>query len=287
MYNVVIIMRRFFYIFLILNLVMSASVFANDINKGILILNTKKIYDFITTMINNGHDFDNVLRELVIQKAESIVGVRNFDGQYKLLRAAMKNTDRFESTHTVIYEHSDEVFELLNDASQEIKEEHPNQIVPDRTVVFSNVSTIIDENEINEVSNKGSECSVFASSMIEGDAAKPKQNGGNYEELKDAYERLKAQNNTLAENFKKERSEFMDKQVELSAENGGLKAENNGLKERVVSLERQVQDLERLKSLNELYEQVVEIYQKITKSKLDFKQIIELMKQIRGKKGEK
>lgn len=267
---------------MISSLIIQTPVFANGSDNHNLVSSTKMLYDFITKTMGAGHNFNSLSKDLVIREVESIVGANDFNEQYKLLRAAMRNTDRFKNHHTFIYEHSEKISDLLGEASQEIKRKHPDEVKPEKTVMFS--STFISKVEIEDNTINGGGSSVFASSMIEGDAVKPKQNGSDYEKLRNAYEQLKIQNNTLAENFKKERSEFMDKQVELSAENGGLK-------ERVASLEQQNQlnlrDIEKLQSINDLYEQVVDIYQRLIKSNKDFEQIIRLMKQIEGKKGEK
>lgn len=279
---------------MILTLIIRTPVFANGTDNHKLVSSTKMLYGFITKTIGSGHNFDSLSKELVIREVESIVGANDFNEQYRLLRAAMRNTDRFKNNHTFIYKHSEEISDLLNEASQEIRRKHPNEVRPERTVMFSQVDTFISNKDTEDAITNGGEGSVFASSMIEGDAVKPKQNGSDYDKLKSDNEQLRTKNNLLSmliESLKREKSELMDKQVDLSAENGGLKAENNGLKEKVVSLEQQnqlnLQNIEKLKSLNSLYGQVVDIYQKIVKSKLDFEQIIKLMKQIEGKKGEK
>ena len=280
-------MRKFFYIFLILSLIIRIPVFASGTDRDGLLSKTKELYKFITEKISGGHSFDDSLRDQIIEYTASIVGTDKFGEQYKLLRVAVKNTDKFEKKFKAIYERSDEVSDLLNGASQEVKREHPNEVRPERTVVFSMVDTIISNKDTNNTTTNGGEGSVFASSMIEGDAAKPKQNVSDFDKLKSDNEQLRTKNNLLSmliESLKNEKIELMDKQVELSAENGGLK-------ERVTSLEQQNQlnlrDIEKVKSINDLYEQVVDIYQRITKSNKDFEQIIRLMKQIEGKKGEK
>ena len=272
---------------------MQTPIFANGSDNHKLVSSTKMLYDFITKTMCDGHNFDSLSKELVIREVESIVGANDFNEQYRLLRAAMRNTDRFKNHHTFIYEHSEKISDLLESASQEIKKKHP-EIKTERTVMFSQVDTFISKTEVDDATTNGGEGSVFASSMIEGDAVKPKQNGSDYDRLKSDNEQLRTKNNLLSmliESLKNEKSELMDKQVELSAENGGLKAENNGLRERVVSLEHQNQlnlrDVEKLQSINDLYEQVVGIYQRLTRSNKDFEQIIKLMKQIEGKKDEK
>lgn len=274
-------MKKFFYIFLILNLIIQIPVLADKTDEGKLTVNIKKLYSFIAEKLNSGCVFDESFRDQIIEQTESIVGPNDFNEQYKLLRITIKNRSKFSNKYKFLDDSSsdsDKVYELLGEASQEIKRKHPDEVRSEKTVMFS--STFISKTELDDNTINGGGSSVFASSMIEGDAVKPKQNGSDYEKLRNAYEQLKIQNNTLAENFKKERSEFMDKQVELSAENGGLK-------ERVASLEKQLQDTEELKALNSLYEQVVNIYRKIIKSNTDFEQIIKLMKQIEGKKDEK
>ena len=273
---------------------MQTPIFANGSDSHKLVSSTKMLYDFITKTMCDGHNFDSLSKELVIREVESIVGADDFSEQYRLLRAAMRNTDKFKNHHTFIYEHSEKISDLLSEASQEIKRKHPNEVRPEKTVMFSQVDTFISKTEVDDATTNGGEGSVFASSMIEGDAVKPKQNGSDYDKLKTDNEQLRTKNNLLSmliESLKKEKNELMDKQVDLSAENGGLKAENNGLKERVVSLEHQNQlnlrDVEKLQSINDLYEQVVGIYQRLTRSNKDFEEIIRLMKQIEGKKGEK
>lgn len=279
-------MKKFFYIFLILNLIIQVPVFADKPDKGKLTVNMKKLYSFIAEKLNSGCVFDGSFRDQIIEQTESIVGPSDFNEQYKLLRITIKNGSKFNNKYKFLDDSSggsDKIYELLDEASQEIKRKHPDEVKPEKTVMFSNVSTFISKTEIDDAITNGGGSSVFASSMIEGDTTKPKQNGSDYDKLKSDNEQFRTKNNLLSmliESLKKEKSELMDKQVELSAENGGLK-------ERVASLEKQLQDVEELKSLNSLYKQVVDIYQQIIKSNKDFEQIIKLMKQIKGKKDEK
>ena len=297
-------MKKFFYIFLILNLIIQVPVFADKIDKGKMTVNMKKLYSFIAEKLNSGCVFDESFRDQIIEQTESIVGPNDFNEQYKLLRITIKNGCKFSNKYKFLDDSSgdsDKIYDLLGEASQEIKRKHPGEIKPEKTVMFSQVSTFISKTEIDDAITNGGEGSVFASSMIEGDAVKSKQNGSDHDKLKSDNEQLRTKNNLLSmfvESLKNEKSELMDKQVELSAENGGLKAENNGLKEKVTNFEKLVaelkekianleRDMEESKSLNGLYEQIVDIYQKIVKSKPDFEQIMELMKQIEGKKDEK
>lgn len=297
-------MKKFFYIFLILNLIIQIPVFADKTDKGKLTVNVKKLCSFIAKKLNSGCVFDESFRDQIIEQTESIVGPNDFNKQYELLRITIKNGSKFSDKYKFLDDSSsdsDKVYELLGEASQEIKRKHPDEVKPEKTVMFSHVSTFISKTEIDDAITNGGGSGVFASSMIEGDTVKPKQNESDYDRLKSDNEQLKTKNNLLSmliESLKNEKSELMDRQVELSAENGGLKAENNGLKEKVTNFEKLVaelkekianleRDMEESKSLNSLYEQVVGIYQQIVKSKYDFERIMKLMKQIEGKKDEK
>lgn len=267
--------KKFFCSFLVLNLIVLTLVYASECSRNDLLSKTKELYRFITEKIDSGHSFNDSLKDQIVEYTASIVGVNDFNEQYKVIRAAMRNRDKFDKKYNLTCNCSDNIVRLLNTILQDLKTKHP-EIKAEKTVMFSQVSTFISKTEVDDAVSNAGGGSVFASSMIEEDTTKSKKN-------KSSYEQLMAQNNLLSmlvENFKKEKSELMDKQVELSAENGGLK-------ERVASLEKQLQDTEELRYLNSLYKQVVGIYQKIVKSKPDFEQIIKLMKQIEGKKDEK
>lgn len=307
-------MKRIYYLLIILflNLTTNTFVFANGgVYKRELARRTDELFAFITREVEPKYNFKDAnhnesLKGKIIAYLESTMKIVDYNEQYRLLRTARRSTDKFEKNHTFVYEHSDDIASILGMLSNDIRTKHPNDIKPDKTVMFSQLNSFISNCDLDDdiIINHKSIDGACGCSGIEDEIAKVKGGMESYEQLKVENNFLKTQYEisqktveelrnkqltlvgenerlktllSIMEQQKTENQKLIDKQLVLGTENESLKAEIGIIKKQRTD---DLANLDKTNTLNRLYRQITVLYQKLIKSKDDFDAIIRLRKQI-------
>ena len=213
-------------------------------------------------------NYNEVVAQKIVAQLEDTMNIKDYNEQYKVLRAAKKNVGKFKKD-PFIYEHSEVLSNIFDEMSYRIKAEHPDQVKAEKSVVFSQMESFISNCDIDEVTNRSNIDGVFGYSGIEDELSKVKSNIESYEELKAENKILKNQD----QNNQRRLQEVMEREITL-------KLENEKMKERIRELEEQHGNAKSFDNLHNLYKQITGLYQKLLKSKDDFESIIKLRKQI-------
>ena len=236
---------------------------------------TQNLFAFITKEIKGTtYNFDDInfresLKNKIVIQIENAMNVKDYNQQYTILRTARKNTKKFPEGHKFILDNSEQIKDMLDELSREIKDRHSDVVKPEKTVMFSQMESFISNCDIDEVTNRSNIDGVFGYSGIEDELSKVKSNIESYEELKAENKILKNQD----QNNQRRLQEVMEREITL-------KLENEKMKERIRELEEQQSNAKNFDNLHNLYKQITGLYQKLLKSKDDFESIIKLRKQI-------
>ena len=154
--------------------------------------------------------------------------------------------------------------------SIKLKNDHPDKINSNKTIMFSQMESFINRDasklEINDVDFNNI-------SGIEDEMNKFKNN-------KELHEKLTIENNILKLQLQQQ-NELHQKAIETFMEKEiALKLENEKMKLQIQQFENQQNNAKNFDNLHGLYKQITSLYQKLIKSKDDFDLIIKLRKQI-------